>query len=107
MMVTISWRSVFANLVTTPPILLAIPVSKSAPPTINMATNRMTLLFVKPANASFVLSTPVSTRPIHTIIDVTASGIRSHTNITMANKRNNSVTTTGSIKPLLFHWIHF
>ena len=53
MIATISVRSELANLVTIPPILFAIPVSKSAPPTMNIATNKMTLLSMNPANEFF------------------------------------------------------
>ena len=98
-MAIISCFSDLAKCVTTPPILFAIPVSNSAPPTMNIATNRMTLLSTNPANAVFQSSTPVTTRPIQTIMDVTPSGIFSQTNITTANNKNNSVITDASIKP--------
>ena len=52
-MAIISCFSDLAKCVTTPPILFAIPVSNSAPPTMNIATNRMTLLSTNPANAVF------------------------------------------------------
>ena len=91
MIATISERSEPANLVTIAPILFAIPVSKSAPPTMNIATNKMTLLSMNPANAVFTSNTPVTTRPQQTIIDVTPSGIFSNTNMITANRRNNRV----------------
>ena len=93
----ISILSDLANFVTIPPILLAIPVSKNAPPTINIATKRITLLSIKPANAVFAFRTPVTTRPTQTIMDVTPSGIFSITNITIANKRNRMVIVDGLI----------
>ena len=82
MIAMISCLSVLAKCVTTPPILFAIPVSNNAPPTINIATNKMTLLSINPANAVFQSNTPVTTRPTQMIMDVTPSGIFSHTNIT-------------------------
>ena len=91
MIATISVRSELANLVTIPPILFAIPVSKSAPPTMNIATNKMTLLSMNPANAVFTSNTLVTTRPQQTIIDVTPSGIFSSTNMITANRRNKRV----------------
>ena len=97
MMAMIRLRSVFANFVTRPPILFAIPVSNSAPPTTNIATNRMTLLSIKPAKASFHPRTPVTISPTHTIMEVKPSGIFSVTNITMANARNKSVIIAGFI----------
>ena len=99
MMATISIRSVLANFVTTPPILFAMPVSKNAPPTINMATNRITLLSINPANAVFMSSTPVTTSPMQTIMDVTPSGIFSQTNMTTANRRKRIVMVDGFIRP--------
>ncbi len=100
-MATISPRSVLANFVTRLPISLAIPVSNRAPPTMNMATNKITLLLIKPLNASLTLNTPVITRPIQTIMAVRPSGIFSVTNMTMANARKNNVMTAGLIKNLL------
>ena len=91
---TISCFSVLAKCVTTPPILFAIPVSKSAPPTMNIATNRMTLLSMNPENAVFQSRTPVTTSPTQTIMDVSPNGIFSHMNITIANSRNNNVIVT-------------
>ena len=96
-MATISIRSVFANFVTIPPILFAIPVSNRAPPTINIATNKMTLLSMKPAKAVLISRTPVTTSPIQTIIDVTPSGIFSSTNMITANRRNNNVIVVALI----------
>ena len=91
---TISCFSVLAKCVTTPPILFAIPVSKSAPPTMNIATNKMTLLSMNPENAVFQSRTPVTTSPTQTIMDVSPNGIFSHMNITIANSRNNNVIVT-------------
>ena len=96
-MATISWHSVLANLVTIPPISLAIPVSNRAPPTMNIATNNITLVSINPPNACFTSKTPVTTRPEQTIIDVSAKGIFSDTNITIANARNNKVIIAGLI----------
>ena len=101
MIAMISCLSVLAKCVTTPPILFAIPVSNNAPPTINIATNKMTLLSINPANAVFQSNTPVTTRPTQMIMDVTPSGIFSHTNITMANNKNNNVIVAGLISFLL------
>ena len=97
MMAMISMRSVFANFVTIPPILFAIPVSKNAPPTINIATNKITLLSMNPANAVLTSKTPVTTNPQQTIMDVTPSGIFSNTNMTTAKSRNNNVIVVGFI----------
>ena len=104
MIATISIRSVLANRVTMPPILFAIPVSNNAPPTMNIATNRITLLSINPANAVCTSSTSVTVNPIQTIIEVTPSGIFSRTNITTANRRNKSVIVDGLI---CFPPIHF
>jgi len=93
----ISILSVLANFVTIPPILFAIPVSNNAPPTINIATKRITLLSMNPAKAVFTSKTPVTTRPIQTIIDVTPSGIFSNTNMITANRRNRRVIVDGLI----------
>ena len=93
----ISILSVFANFVTIPPILFAMPVSNNAPPTMNMETNKMTLLSMNPAKAVLTSRTPVTTRPIQTIMDVTPSGIFSSTNMITANKRNSSVIVDGLI----------
>ena len=41
--------------------------SNSAPPTMNIATNRITLLSIYPANAVLTSRTPVTTSPIQTI----------------------------------------
>ena len=98
MIAIISIFSVFAKRVTIPPILLAIPVSNNAPPTMNMATKRITLLSINPAKAVFTSSTPVTTSPQQTIIDVTPNGIFSSTNMTTANRRNNSVMVDGLIE---------
>ena len=97
MMAMISIFSVFANFVTIPPILFAMPVSKNAPPTINIATNKMTLLSINPANAVLTSKTPVTTSPQQTIMDVTPSGIFSNTNITTAKRRNSNVIVVGFI----------
>jgi hypothetical protein len=101
MMATISPRSERANFVTRPPMSLATPVSNRAPPTTNIATNRITLLLTKPSKAAAGSSTPVSTRPIHTIIEVTPRGIFSRTNMTMANNRKSRVMTAGLMGFLL------
>ena len=105
MIATISIRSVFANFVTIPPILFAIPVSNNAPPTMNIATNKITLLSINPAKAVLTSSTPVTTSPIQTIIEVTPSGIFSSTNITTANRRKSNVIVDGLIcfPPILIH----
>ena len=97
MMATISIRSLFANFDTISPTLFAIPVSNSAPPTINIDTNRITLLSINPENAVFASSTPVSTRPIQTIMEVSPRGIFSSTNITTANAKNSNVMLDGLI----------
>ena len=99
MIATINPLSLLANFVTKLPISLAIPVSNSAPPTMNIATNSITLLLINPLKASFTFSTPVMTNPIHTIIDVTANGIFSVTNITTANARKINVIVVGLIEP--------
>ncbi len=98
-MATIRPRSVLANFVTRLPISLAMPVSNSAPPTMNMATNRITLLLINPLKASLTLKTPVTTRPIQTIMDVSPNGIFSVTNMTMAKARKINVMTAGLIQP--------
>ncbi len=95
MIATIRLLSVLANFVTMPPISLAMPVSNRAPPTMNMATKRMTLLSMKPAKAVLTSSTPVKQRPTQTIMEVSPSGIFSVTNITMAKARNSSVMMAG------------
>ena len=97
MMATISIRSLFANFDTISPTLFAIPVSNSAPPTINIDTNKITLLSINPENAVFASNTPVSTKPIQTIIEVSPRGIFSSTNITTANAKNSSVMVDGLI----------
>jgi len=97
MIAIISILSVFANFVTIPPILFAMPVSNNAPPTMNMDTNKITLLSMNPAKAVFTSNTPVTTRPIQTIIDVTPSGIFSSTNMITAKRRNSSVIVDGLI----------
>ena len=97
----ISCFSVLANLVTIPPILLAIPVSNKAPPTINMATKSITLVLINPAKAVLESNTPVTTNPKHTVIDVTARGIFSHINMTAANIIKQIVIDIGLIKFLL------
>ena len=91
MIAIISCFSLLAKCVTTPPILLAIPVSNNAPPTINIDTKSITLLSIKPENAVFQSNTLVTTRPTQTIIDVTPNGSFSHTNMTIANNKNNNV----------------
>ena len=63
----------------------------------NIATNKITLLSMKPAKAALMSKTPVTTRPIQTIIEVTPSGIFSNTNMITANKRNNSIIVEGLI----------
>ena len=78
-----------------PPISLAIPVSNRAPPTMNIATKRITLLSMKPEKAVFMSRTPVTTRPMQTIIAVRPSGIFSVTNMTIANARKHRVITAG------------
>jgi len=95
MMAMMRLRSVLANLVTMPPISLAMPVSKRAPPTMNMATKRMTLLLMKPLKAAFTSRTPVSTRPTQTIMEVRPRGIFSVTNMTTAKARKIRVMTAG------------
>ena len=102
MIATIRLLSVLANFVTMPPISLAIPVSKNAPPTMNIATNRMTLESMKPANAVLTSRTRVTQRPTQTIMDVRPSGIFSVTNITMAKARKISVIVAG----LIFSFLH-
>ena len=100
MMATIRPRSVFANFVTRLPISLAMPVSNSAPPTMNIATNRITLLLINPLKASPTLRTPVTTSPMQTTMDVNPKGIFSVTNRRMANARKISVMVAGLIKYL-------
>ena len=60
----ISIFSDLANLVTIPPILLAIPVSNSACPTTNIPTQRITLLFTYCENVVDTSKTPVIVNPI-------------------------------------------
>ncbi|CPR74418.1 Uncharacterised protein [Salmonella enterica subsp. enterica serovar Bovismorbificans] len=96
-MVKISCFSVFAKRVMTPPTLFAIPVSNNAPPTINIATKRMTLVSIKPAKACLIFRTPVITKATQTIMEVTASGTFSHTNMTIANTNKHKVRVMGSI----------
>ena len=105
MIATISILSVLANRVTKLPILFAIPVSNRAPPTMNIATNKITLLSINPAKAVPTSKTPVTTRPIHTIMEVTPSGSFSITNITIANARNRRVIVAWliSFPPYTFH----
>ena len=95
---TMSILSLLANLVTMPPISFAIPVSNSAPPTMNIATKRITLLSMKPEKAVFMSRTFVTTRPMHTIIAVKPSGIFSVTNMTMAKARKHRVIAAGLIE---------
>ena len=104
MIATINIRSDLANFVTIPPTLLAIPVSNNAPPTMNIATKRITLLSMNPAKAVFTSNTPVTTKPIQTIIDVTPSGIFSSTNMITANRRNRRVIVEGLMcfPPILY-----
>ena len=97
MTATMSSRSVWANLVTMPPTRLAIPVSKKQPPITNIATKRIRLLSTKPPKASLGLRTPVRTRTRSAMMDVTASGIFSQTNITITNKSSANVMATGDI----------
>lgn len=87
----ISIFSDLANLVTIPPILLAIPVSNSACPTTNIPTHSITLLFTYPANVSFTVSTLVRFRPSATIVAVSPSGIFSSMKLTTANNKNSNV----------------
>ena len=103
MIATIRLLSVLANFVTIPPISLAIPVSKNAPPTMNMATNRMTLESMNPAKAVLTSRTRVTQRPTQTIMDVRPSGIFSVTNITMAKARKINVIVAGLIFFFLLH----
>jgi len=63
----------------------------------NIATNKITLLSMKPEKAELISRTPVTTRPIQTIIEVTPSGIFSSTNITTANRRKSKVIVDGLI----------
>ena len=102
MIATIRLLSVLANFVTMPPISLAIPVSKNAPPTMNIATNRMTLESMNPAKAVLTSRTRVTQRPTQTIMDVRPSGIFSVTNITMAKARKINVIVAG----LIFSFLH-
>ena len=95
MMATMRLRSDLANFVTRPPISLAMPVSNRAPPTMNMATKRMTLESIKPENAVLRSRTLVSTRPTATIIEVRPRGIFSVTNITTAKRRKSRVMIAG------------
>ena len=89
--------SVLANFVITPPMSLAIPVSNKAPPTINIATKRITLPLTKPSNASFIVKTPVKFKPTQTIIDVSANGIFSVTYKIIVKAKNKSVIVTSFI----------
>ena len=91
MMAMMSCRSVLAKRVTRAPMRFAMPVSKSAPPTMNMATKRMTFGSTKPWKAVLASRTPVTTRPMQTVMAVTASGIFSQTNMMMAKSRNRRV----------------
>ena len=95
MMATMRLRSDFANLVTRPPISLAMPVSNRAPPTMNMATKRITLESIKPENAVLRSRTPVRHRPTQTIMEVRPRGIFSVTNMTMAKSRKSRVMVAG------------
>ena len=104
MIATIKPRSVLANFVTMPPISLAMPVSNSAPPTMNIATKRMTLLSMKPENAVFTSSTPVTHNPTQTIMLVSPSGIFSVTNMMMANSKNSRVIVAVLIHTPPFHF---
>ena len=57
----------------------AIPVSNSAPPTMNIATKRITLMSIKPAKACLRSSTlVVRTSATQTTIEVTGKGIFPH-----------------------------
>ena len=96
-----SCLSVFANLVTSPPTLCAIPVSKKAAPIINIAINKSTFESVKPAKASLASKIFVSVKPTATIIAVTHSGIFSHANITIAKSKNPIVIVCVFIAPSL------
>ncbi len=91
MIAMISVFSVLANLVTSPPILFAIPVSNSAWPTTNMPTQRITLLFTYCENVVDTSTTPVSVNPIAQIEAVSPSGIFSRMKLMIVNTRNNSV----------------
>ena len=95
MIAMIRLRSVLANLVTRPPISLAMPVSNRAPPTMNMATKRMTLESMKPPNAVLRSRTLVRTRPTATIIEVRPRGIFSVTNMMIAKSRKSRVIIAG------------
>ena len=103
-MAAISVRSPLANRVTMLPIRPAIPVSNSAPPTMNMATKRMTLESMNPAKAVLTSSTPVTTRPQQTIMEVSPSGSFSVTNMRIAKRRNSRVMVDGFIQlhPFLY-----
>lgn len=57
----------------------------------------MTLLFTNPKNASDTLGTFVSTNAKRTIMEVTPSGIFSHTNMTTIKTNRISVMATGLI----------
>ena len=70
---------------------------KKAPPTMNMATNRMTLESMKPAKAVLTSRTRVTQSPTQTTIEVRPSGIFSVTNITMAKARKSKVMVAGLI----------
>ena len=63
----------------------------------NMATKRMTLLSIKPANACLRSNTPVSTNATQTTMEVTASGTFSQTNMMIANTSKHRVMVIGSI----------
>ena len=96
-MATIRIFSFFANLVTTPPILFAMPVSKSACPTTNIPTHRITLLFTYPLNVWEASRTPFTFNPIATIVAVSPSGIFSNIKLTIANIRNKIVIVDADI----------
>src|SRR5699024_679116 len=95
--------SVFANYVTLPPTFCAMPVSKKAAPTMNIAIHKRTLLSTKPAKASSGSITPVKASPTATILAVTDKGIFSKANITIAKIKNIKVITEELIlyQPLL------
>ena len=92
-----NFLGVLAKCVIPFPIFSAMPVSKKAHPTINIAINSKTLGSTKPANASFAVSTPVKDNPIATIIAEIDKGIISKVNMTIANIKNKSVIIDSSI----------
>src|SRR5699024_9846014 len=75
-------------------------VSKNAPPTINIAINKSTLLSTNPANASSAVRTSVKTKPTATIIALIDKGIFSQANMIIANTKNISVIIDASINKI-------